>query len=212
LLFKLQQHFQYFFWAFLSRKLGKKITFFIGCVLWIGGSIVIFFINSNDLKLFYVVCIIRALGSGVGYLIPLAMLPDIIELDRLKNGEAREGILYSLMILLQKTGVGIGITASNYILGLSGYVAPDKEASVVAEEDAYQPDSVLLAFRILMTVVPVVCLILALIAIAFINISKEILEDLENDTAEHDLLFTPKTNNNNNNNNTETDSLLPDNI
>ena len=185
-----------FFWAFLSKKVGKKLTFFIGCVLWIGGSIIIFFINSNDIKVFYVVCVIRALGSGVGYLIPLAMLPDVIELDRMKNGEAREGILYSLMILLQKTGVGVAITASNYVLGLAGYINPDKE-TVVQEEDNYQPDSVLLSFRILMTVVPVICLLLALVCISFINVSKEVLDEYEAkmEAEQRDLSFKPKPKN-----------------
>lgn len=182
-----------FFWAFLSKRIGKKRTFFIGTVLWIAGSIVIFFINSNDIKVFYVVCIIRALGSGVGYLIPLAILPDVIELDRMKNGVAREGVLYSLMILLQKTGVGLAITGSNYVLGIAGYESPDKE-TVAQEEDSYQPKSVLLAFRILMCVVPIICLILALICISFIKVSKEYLEEYEaqKQDEEKDLHFKPK--------------------
>ena len=180
-----------FFWAFLSKHIGKKLTFFVGCVLWIGGSIIIFFVNENDLKLFYVVCVVRALGSGVGYLIPLAMLPDIIELDRLVNKESREGILYSLMILIQKTGVGVAITASNYILGLSGYVSPDKE-TVSEEEDDYQPDSVLLSFRILMMIIPIICLIIALICMSFINVSKERLDELES-TLGRDFSFKPKS-------------------
>merc|ERR1711862_558998 len=111
----------------------------------------------------------------------------------MKNGETREGILYSLMILLQKTGVGMGITASNYVFGLAGYINPDKE-TVVQEEDNYQPDAVLLSFRVLMTVVPVICLILALICISFINVSKEVLDEYEAkmEAEQRDLTFKPK--------------------
>ena len=184
-----------FFWAFLSRRIGKRLTFFVGSTFWIGGSVIIFFINENDLRVFYVVAVFRAIGSGVGYLIPLAILPDVIELDRLKNNEKREGILYSLMILIQKTGVGIAVTASNYILGLTGYIPPTRGNGGVL---VVQPEAVLLSFRILMTVVPIVCVLLALIAIYFINVTKETLDELEANMGDHDVSFrpiAPRTNN-----------------
>lgn len=182
-----------FFWAFTSRQLGKKITFLMGCTLWIGGSVIIFFINEDDIVLFYIVCVFRAIGTGVGYLIPLAMLPDIIEIDKVKNNKQREGILYSLMILLQKAGVGIGVTLSNYVLGFAGYESPDKE-SIQQQEAAYQPDSVLWSFKILMNVVPIFCLFIALICIYFIRIDNALLLNLDNTVVEQSAPgdFVPK--------------------
>merc|ERR1712137_1503037 len=172
-----------FFWAFLSRQIGKKLTFF-------GGTIPIIFVNENDVTVFYCVCLVRAIGSGVGFLIPLAILPDVIELDRLENGKAREGILYSLMILIQKTGVGLALTGSNYVLGFAGY-EPTSSENTVQAEDRYQPQEVLNTFRLLMTITPVVCVALALVAISFINVTKETLDELEASLDEHDVSFRP---------------------
>merc|ERR1712137_170615 len=179
-----------FFWAFMSRQIGKKLTFFVGSVLWIGGTLPIMFVNENDITVFYCLCVVRAIGSGVGFLIPLAILPDVIELDRLKNGKAREGILYSLMILIQKTGVGLALTGSNYVLGFAGY-EPTSSENTVQAEDRYQPQEVLNTFRLLMTITPVVCVALALVAISFINVTKETLDELEASLDEHDVSFRP---------------------
>ena len=173
------------FWGLLCKKIGKKLTFFIGCTFWIGGSIIIFFISDDNIKLFYLIAFFRAAGSGVGYLIPLAMLPDIIELDFLKNRLKREGILYSLMILIQKTGVGFALTASNYVLGWVGYVKPEKQTTSEQVDD-YQSDSVIMAFRILLCIVPIFCILISLIAIYFIKVDRETLEKAG------DPLFKPK--------------------
>lgn len=177
----------FFFWAFLSRKAGKKVTFLVGSVLWGGCSIIMIFLTSSDIAIFYPVCIVRAFGSGVGYLIPLAMLPDIIEIDRVKNKLAREGVLYSLMVLIQKTGVGLGISFSNYLLQWAGYETPDSE-TMNEQLENYQPDSVITTFKLLTCVIPVICLVIACVAIYFIPVSRRHLDKLNQQMAEEERL------------------------
>lgn len=151
----------FFFWAFLSRRVGKKVSFLTGGIIWIGTSVIMAFLGPDDMAIFYPVSIIRAFGSGVGYLIPLAMLPDIIEIDRIKNNQQREGILYALMVLIQKTGVGLGLSFSNYILQGAGL----KDC-----EDGSQPcaQSVISAFRLLMYLFPIVCVFIGILSLFFI--------------------------------------------
>ena len=81
----------------------------------------------------------------------------------MKNGQQREGILYSLMILLQKTGVGVGLMFSNYILQFAGYESLDSSG-----QEETQPDSVLLALRFLFSFVPVFFIVIANISLLFI--------------------------------------------
>ena len=71
----------FFFWAFLTKKIGKKKVYFFGSLLWAGSLLVLFFIEAKQVKALYILIILRGLGSGVGYLIPYVMLPDAIELD-----------------------------------------------------------------------------------------------------------------------------------
>lgn len=181
-----------FLWGFASRMAGKRLTFVVGCSFWIGGSMIMFFIGADNIEIFYLVSIFRAVGTGVGYFIPLAMLPDIAELDRLQNKVNRSKEWHRLVIMLKKISIGVAMLVSNYILGGVGYLSPI-DATIAQQESAYQSSSVQLAFRIIMMIVPTVCLLCAVIVIVFINISPERFSELESNASAKDFSFKPKT-------------------
>eukprot|EP01095_Lingulamoeba_sp_RSL-Kostka_P011337 TRINITY_DN4288_c0_g1_i1.p1 TRINITY_DN4288_c0_g1~~TRINITY_DN4288_c0_g1_i1.p1 ORF type:complete len:514 (+),score=98.70 TRINITY_DN4288_c0_g1_i1:51-1592(+) len=191
----------FFFWAFITTKIGKKKAFYLGAVIWSVPLILLFFIQENMTILLIILCVIRGLGAGVGYLIPYSMLPDVIELDEKKNGLRREGLLYSVFILMQKLGLAVGLSGSSYILGLVGYKSPETgvegESSPLDEE---QPDSVILTLRILTCIMPVIFNVLACILVFIYkepSSRSSIIKDSLIDTDDEEEIWIKNTNYNN---------------
>ena len=145
-----------FIWSALSRRLGKREVYFIGMTAWIITSLALFIVQP-DWPTWSVVALAALAGVGVAvaYLVPWAMLPDVIELDELETGRRREGAFYGLFVLLQKLGLALGLFVVGQVLSLTGYITPPAGASAPIE----QPQSALLAIRVMMG--PAAALVLA---------------------------------------------------
>jgi len=145
--------FMMFFVNQISRRLGKQETFYLGIGLWLGVQLALFFLQPGQTALLYLLCIGASFGVATAYVVPWAMLPDVIELDELQTGQRREGIFYSFMTLLQKIGLAAGLALVGLALDASGFVS----------EAATQPDSALLAIRVFIGPMPMVLLGLSLV-------------------------------------------------
>jgi len=105
----------------------------------------------------YVIIILGVLagvGVATAYLVPWAMLPDVIELDELKTGRRREGAFYGFFVLLQKLGLALGLFLVSQGLAISGYITPPVGSTV----PIVQPDSALLAIRLMIGPIPALVL------------------------------------------------------
>jgi GPH family glycoside/pentoside/hexuronide:cation symporter len=119
------------------------------------------------------------------------MLPDVIDLEELRTGERREGDLYSLFLVCQKSGLGLAMAISSWTLGWAGYENPDEEQARNEENGAnallYQPDSVILVLRLMCSLVPAGLILLSFIAAYLYPITKarhqEIVDELNNKKA-----------------------------
>ncbi|MBK1989386.1 MFS transporter [Sphaerospermopsis aphanizomenoides BCCUSP55] len=158
-----------FVWSYLSKKLGKKIVYFLGMSLWIIAAAGLFFLQPNQIALMYVMAVMAGCGVSTAYLIPWSMIPDVIELDELQTGQRREGVFYGFMVLLQKFGLAFGLFLVGNALQVSGF----KEAVVGQNTLPIQPDSALLAIRISVGPIPTICLIMGLILTFFYPITRE---------------------------------------
>eukprot|EP01094_Clydonella_sp_ATCC50884_P027112 TRINITY_DN7658_c0_g1_i1.p1 TRINITY_DN7658_c0_g1~~TRINITY_DN7658_c0_g1_i1.p1 ORF type:complete len:539 (+),score=199.26 TRINITY_DN7658_c0_g1_i1:255-1871(+) len=149
----------FFFWAIIAKRFSKKVAYLMGVMVWTITSFCMFFLDDGksliDTIIVYSLVIIRGTGAGVGYLIPLSMLPDICEIDEKRTGKRREGMLYSVLILFQKTGLAITMSGSSYALGLAGY-----SQDQTGEED--QNDAVKWTLKIICFLVPILLLLLSL--------------------------------------------------
>ena len=94
-----------FFWQVVSKKLDKKIVYFMGTGVWIIAQIGLFLLQPGQVTFMFVLAIMAGFGVSVAYLIPWSMVPDVIELDELETGQRREGVFYAFMVLLQKFGL-----------------------------------------------------------------------------------------------------------
>ena len=162
-----------FFWKSVSEKLGKKVVYYLGMVVWIVAQAALFLIQPGQITLLYVGAVMAGFGVSVAYLIPWSMIPDVIELDELNTGQRREGIFYSFMVLLQKIGLALAIFLVGQALEWSGFVA-----RIPGEPTPVQPDSALLAIRIAIAPLPTVFLIVGLVLTYFYPITKEVHADI----------------------------------
>ncbi len=158
-----------FVWTALSKKIGKKLVYFLGMSLWIIAAAGLFFLQPGQIGLMYVMAVMAGVGVSTAYLVPWSMIPDVIELDELQTGQRREGIFYGFMVLLQKFGLAFGLFLVGNALQASGFQSAVAGQSVLP----IQPDSALLAIRIAVGPLPTICLICGLVLTYFYPITRE---------------------------------------
>lgn len=160
--------FMLFVWSYLSKRIGKNLVYAMGISLWIIASFGLFFVRPQQVWLLYIIAIIAGCGLSIAYLIPASMIPDVIDLDQLQTGQRREGIFYGFMVLLQKFGLAFGLFLVSNILQFLGFNPS------VAGQIAAQPDSALLAIRIVVSPVTIFFLSLGLILNYFYPLTRDI--------------------------------------
>lgn len=158
-----------FAWNAVSQRVGKKVTYFMGMILWLIAQVGLVFLQPNQVGLMYLLAIVAGFGVSTAYLIPWSMMPDVIELDELRTGQRREGIFYGFMVLLQKIGLAIGLFLVGLGLQSAGFVEsiPGKPAPI-------QPASALLAIRLAIGPLPTILLICGLVLAYFYPITREV--------------------------------------
>lgn len=159
-----------FIWTKVSLRVGKKGVYYRGMIFWIAVSFALFVVQPA-----WPSWVIIALGAlaGVGiataYLVPWAMLPDVIELDELQTGQRREGAFYGFFVLLQKAGLALGLFLVSQVLAWAGYITPPPGATT----PIIQPDNALLAIRLMIGPVPAIILASGILLVYLFPITKE---------------------------------------
>ncbi|MBE9099706.1 MFS transporter [Vacuolonema iberomarrocanum] len=162
-----------FVWSAVSRRIGKRVVYFIGTGIWIVAQIGLFLLQPGQVGMMYGLAVMAGLGVSTAYLIPWSMLPDVIELDEWETGQRREGVFYSFMVLLQKLALAMGLFLVGQVLEVSGFLTTT--AGQVAPE---QPASALLAIRLLVGPVPAFVLAIGLALAYFYPITREVHAEL----------------------------------
>jgi len=147
------------FWGWMARKIGRKNVYYIGVPFWIVVQVCLFFVQPGQITLMMILGILAGVGVSLAFLIPWSLLPDVVDDDELKTGQRREGIFYGFFVFLQKFGIAIGLFVQGLVLQWSGYITVTDGALPV------QPDSALMAIRVLTSLVPIIFLILSLIVV-----------------------------------------------
>lgn len=154
-----------FVWDAVSRRIGKKAVYMIGMLFWVGVQSMLFFLQPAQITLAVVLALLAGVGVATAYLIPWSMMPDVMEYDELRTGQRREGIFYGFMVFAQKVGLAIGLFLVGQALELQGFnqnLPPGQ-----------QPESALLAIRVMVGPVPTLILICGMILTAFYLITQQ---------------------------------------
>lgn len=158
-----------FVWSAISRRLGKKGVYLVGMTTWVAVSLALFVVQPDwSLGAVMALAALAGVGVSVAYLVPWAMLPDVIELDELQTGRRREGAFYGFFVLLQKLGLAVGLFLVGQVLEWSGYMTPPPNAAAPIE----QPESALLAIRLMIGPIAALVLIAGMALVARFPITR----------------------------------------
>jgi GPH family glycoside/pentoside/hexuronide:cation symporter len=155
-------------WSPLSAKVGKQKVYYIGVTIWILTELYFYTIQPGQYIQVLIIAIFAGAGVSVGYLIPWSLLPDVIELDELETGQRREGVYYGFFVFLQKLGLSLGLAIANFALEAAGYVNQEIGGPLPT-----QPDAVLQALRLFVTLIPAAVLLLSIPVVRAYPITRE---------------------------------------
>ncbi len=156
------------FWVWVARKLDKRRAYIIGTLSWVVVLLAISAIRPDQVLLAYLLAALSGSGIATAYVLPWAMIPDIIEIDQAKTGERREGSYYAFASFFQKLATGAAVWSMGQALAFARYITP-----VAGEALPVQPPAALNAIRIFMGPVPAVLLLLSLLFAWRYNVTRE---------------------------------------
>ncbi|MCP4751070.1 MAG: MFS transporter, partial [Proteobacteria bacterium] len=111
-------------WNKISRILDKAKTFIIGGAVMVLTRIVfMFMVPDTNVVYIYIITVVAGIGFAAVQTLPWAIIPDTVDYDEYVTGKRREGVFYSLMILLKSVAVSISLPLILVFMDLSGYKA-----------------------------------------------------------------------------------------
>jgi glycoside/pentoside/hexuronide:cation symporter, GPH family len=155
-----------------SRLIGKKqavVALFVTALVCTGSF---YFLKPDQLLLIFAFQIIGSLTGGPISALLWAMYADTADYSEWKTGRRATGLVYSASIMSTKIGWAVGAMIAGFLLATFGFVA-----------NVAQNVNVLGGLKAMMSVIPFVAGVLALILLIFYKLDdatmKKIKEDLE---------------------------------
>jgi len=152
----------------VSKKLDKRRAFIVGTISWAIVLLAIFSIRQGQVGLAYVLAGLSGFGIATAYVVPWAMIPDIVEYDQIRSGQRREGSYYAFASFFQKLATGLALWGMGQALAMTGYITPELGGPL-----PIQPEGAVQAIRYFIGPIPGVLLLLAILFAWRYPISRE---------------------------------------
>jgi len=144
------------FFTLLARRFGKRNGLATVFVLAIAAFIGDWWLYDPELPVLQLFACGFVAFTGAGFWILYnSTLGDVVDHDELETGQRREGSFAACQSWISKLGIALGVGASGWILEFTGFDA----------KQAIQNEHAIFMIRILLSSIPVIGLVLALIAI-----------------------------------------------
>jgi GPH family glycoside/pentoside/hexuronide:cation symporter len=119
-------------WVKIAKRIGKKLSYNLG-MGWFSLLVLTFAFTAHlgGLSYAYLLLVAAGIGFATHYVMPHALLPDVVEYDYAHNSIRREGVFYSLWTFSSKLGQALAIGINGWVLDLFNYV-PNTEQSAEA--------------------------------------------------------------------------------
>lgn len=154
-------------WVLGAKKYEKKAMWLTAMAVNTGAFAGVFFLGPGDELIYGLLVFLSGIGFGATLAIPSAIQADVIDYDELKTGERREGLYIGLWSIAKKLAAAFGVGVGLALLGASGYVPNIK-----------QSENVVFMLRILYTLTPCICNVLAILIAVKYPITNEIHKDI----------------------------------
>lgn len=118
-------------WVAISKRIGKKLSYNIGMSIF-AAVVILFFIFGHraGVPFAFVTMAVAGTGFATHYVMPHAILPDVVEYDYAENAIRREGVFYGLWTFSSKLGQAIAMAVNGWVLGAFGYVALEQQTDL----------------------------------------------------------------------------------
>jgi GPH family glycoside/pentoside/hexuronide:cation symporter len=113
-------------------------------IFWAVVQLVIFSIQPGQVGLILAMSVLAGISVSSAHLLPDSLFPDVIEWDELRTRRRSEGIYYGVKNFVRKLTGALAIFIGLQTLGWFGYQTPPEGATTFM-----QPDSALMAIRVL---------------------------------------------------------------
>ena len=110
-------------WVRLGEWIGKRNTYLLGVVIFCGAALSWLLADAHISVAGLVVRgVVSGIGSGALILMSVSMLADTMAYDRLLAGAHREGLMSSVIAVVEKTSTALGVAVVGVLLKLMHYV------------------------------------------------------------------------------------------
>lgn len=167
-------------WNLLSRRIGKTRAFRIATLMFVVAAITITAALWVPGSWLYVPVGLAGVAYAGMQSLPMAMLPDVISLDRTGSGEAHAGAFSGFWTAGETIGFTFGATTLTTVLTLTGYV------STIAGVEVAQPASAVAGVVIAFSIVPAVLAIVSLVPLSRYRVTKADVDAAAHDTREEE--------------------------
>lgn len=138
-------------WLWLERRMGKRNAYLIGITIMSLSSLSWLLANADIGTVELVLRgIVIGAGSGGMILLSISMLSDTLAYDRELTGLQREGLLSSVIAVIEKTAFAFGVAVVGMLLSYAHYL-PTKNGAIIQ-----QPTSAVTALYICFAILPVI--------------------------------------------------------
>ena len=140
-------------YLWMIAKKGKTFAYRFGAILWIVTALVLFFIpaNVNPLAI-YVLGALMGFGiSGPG-LVPHTMYGDVVDAGQIRFKDRLDGQMSGFTNFINKVAQAVGLALVMALIGFAGFQSQDLTLPKITA----QPDSAMLAIRLIMALAPLV--------------------------------------------------------
>ena len=155
----------------LTKTIGKKSTFIIGCVIWAISDGIGYFV-TGDAVVYTIITTISYFGYGLTSGLNWALISDVVEFGEWKTHVRSEGIVYSSYTYFRKLSQAAAGLVPGIVLSAVGYVP-----------NHVQTAQAIAGIRGLVFIYPVVMAVLTTILMLFYPLTEdkytEIMNDLE---------------------------------
>ncbi|AXE37689.1 MFS transporter [Acidipropionibacterium virtanenii] len=147
----------------LSKKIGKRNTYILGCAIWFVADTIAFFAVHSTLSLVIFSCF-AYFGSGLPTSLNWGMVSDCVEYGEYKSEVRNEALTYSSFTWFRKISQAAAGFIPGAVLATVGYVANAEN----------QSSGTIFGIRALMFVYPLVMCVLTIIMMKFVyNLSDD---------------------------------------
>ncbi len=111
------------FWRRVADRSSKGQAYAAGLLVTAVGMAGVFGIGEGRFGQMLLLTPVIGLGISAHWVIPWAMLPDVVEYDQRETGERREGMFFGVYGLVDKIARTLGLVLVGWVLAAFGYQA-----------------------------------------------------------------------------------------